>query len=379
MRQVSLKKCCLIQSYKRELKKMRKQKNDFYSSTIEEFFAGKDSMMEMAKIISYDRERLVAKVYTLTSKQYKNDVPVFFPSMHLNTGIISPPAVNSTSFLFWGADRQPYLLPIQFNVPTISVKNGVNTLNASPSFIDQLLSLKNIQGGEHLFRSLGGGYVFLKNTGDVELGTSRLHRMSLIEKDGALDILNERIKAEVGNSRIYLGPLSMDSNKDMRSHFNFQFDETSNKSDQLVPLSDEEILQKLLDDHIDGVQLEETPKIFNYQFGHVLDEHGEIERDEKDGSELFSKQQLKKENASRTEQVSKEGRKVIVVKNNENEIEISYSANEVMIKKEMMVEGVAKTTHIEINEQGEIVCGKDGKTYDLMPVLKWFYEERLQE
>src|SRR4051812_21944292 len=107
-----------------------RQKNDYYSETIGEFFKDKDSVMEMAKIIEYDKERLVARVYTMSSQQYRNDVPVFFPSMYLNTGSFSPPVKNSTSLLFWGPDRQPFLLPIQLTVPNITVTNGITKLNA---------------------------------------------------------------------------------------------------------------------------------------------------------------------------------------------------------------------------------------------------------
>ena len=152
--------------------------NSFYRKTIEMMFEGKDSILELAKVLKYDPERQVCRIYTLTSTQYKDDVPLYFSSLYQNTGVISPPVEGSTSMVLWGPDRQPFLLPVQITTPYIQVEKAVAKLNASPTIIDKMLTLQNIQGGEHLIRSLGGAYMFLKNLGDVELGTHRLHRLS---------------------------------------------------------------------------------------------------------------------------------------------------------------------------------------------------------
>lgn len=353
------------------------QKNDYYSDTIEEFFAGKDSVIEMAKIINYDKERLVAKVYTINSQQYRDDVPVFFPSMYLNTGIISPPVIGSTSLLYWGPDRQPFLLPVQLTVPSVSVVNGVTKLNASPGLYDEILSLKNIQGGEHLLRSMGGAYLFLKNIGEIELGTSRLHRLTLSEKDGALDLVSQRIRAEVGNARFYFGPASIDSNVDNRTNFFLEIDENSDETSQMPTIDDNTLLDSVMNNKMDTINLVPTPKIFTQQMVHVLGEEGVAETDEVDGTELFSKSELNKNGAIRTETLSKGGRKVIRTSLGGSQTDIIVSPSEVKIVQQRIVDGVNNSTHIGINSTGQIICSQNGAEYDLMPMLKWFYEERV--
>jgi hypothetical protein len=352
------------------------QKNDYYSEKIAEFFANKDSIIEMAKIISYDKERLVARVYTISSQQYRDDVPVFFPSMYLNTGIISPPVIGSTSLLYWGPDRQPFLLPVQLTIPNVSITNGVTKLNASPGFYDEILGLKNIQGGEHLIRSMGGSYLFLKNIGEVELGTSRLHRLTLSEKDGAFDLVSQRIRAEVGNARFYFGPASMDSNVDTRTNFFLEFDENADETSQMPTIDDNTLLDSVLNNNMDSVSLVPTPKIFTQQMIHVLGEEGVAETDEVDGTELFSKSELNKAGAIRTETLSKGGRKVITTSLGDTQTDVIVSPSEVKIVQQRLVDGVANSTHIGINSIGQVVCSQNGVEYDIMPMLKWFYEQR---
>ena len=125
-------------------------KNDYYRQTLDQIYSLKDSVIELAKVIEYDSARQVARVYTMTSGQYKDDVPVHFPSLYQNSGIISPPVKDSTSMLIWGADRQPYLLPVQITTPAVQVNQGLTNINASPSLIDALLTLQNIKGGDCL-------------------------------------------------------------------------------------------------------------------------------------------------------------------------------------------------------------------------------------
>lgn len=357
---------------------MVRTKNSFYSTTIDELHRDKDSIIEMVKVISYDSERLVAKIFGLSSKKYYDDVPVFFSAMFLNTGIISPPVPNSTSLLFWGPDRQPFLLPIQFIIPSVKVTNGVNKLNASPSARDRLKSLENIQPGEHLLRSLGGAYVFLKNMGDIEMGTSRLHRVSLTEKDGALDMILERLRGSIGNSNLYFGPASMDSNDDPRTHLYFALDEFSDISEQIEDMEEENLIDSVLQGDTDNIPLVETPKLAEYQIGHVLDEEGSAVLDAKDESELYSSSTINKGEYNRTETLSKKGRKSVTASGPEGKTTVTQSSTEVLVEHEHMVDGESHTTTIGISEDGNIVCGKDGESYDLMPMLKWFYEERTQ-
>jgi hypothetical protein len=270
------------------------------------------------------------------------------------------------------------LLPIQLTVPNVAVVNGVNKLNASPGYYDEVLSLKNIQGGEQLIRSLGGAYIFLKNMGEVEIGTSRLHRLALSEKDGAFDLSVQRIREEIGNSRIYFGPASIDSNVDTRTNFFFELDENSDETSQMPTIDDNTLLENVLNDTTDSINLVPTPKIFTIQAGHVFNAEGEVELDEQDGTELFLKQELIKDGARRTETISKQGRKVVTTSFEDSETQIEVSHSDVWIRHQRTVDGIEKSTHIGINSAGQIVCSQDGKEYELMPMLKWFYEQRTE-
>jgi hypothetical protein len=351
-------------------------KNSYYSSTIEQFYTDKDSVMEMAKIVHFNPERLVARVYTLTSKQYRDEVPVFFPSMYLNTGIITPPVVGSTSLLFWGPDRQPFLLPIQLTVPNRFVEEGISRLSASPGFMDKLLSLKNIQGGELLFRALGNSFLFLKNSGDVELGTSRLHRIHLSTQDGAFNLSNDRIRADVSNSHFYFGPKSEGNYNDLRNHFYFEMSETADNSAELATTDNEELLNNLMNDQLDTITLQKEKKISVTQYGHVFDEEGELVVDASDGTELFHHQVMKKDEIQTVTQLSKGGRKLFSTTNGNRTTTVEISPEIALVSTDRMVNGKILTSEIGIDNNGNIFCAKDGKKYDLWEMLTWFYENR---
>ena len=351
------------------------KKDKFYSETIDSFYRGKDSIIEMGKIVSYDKERLVARVYTLTSKQYLEDIPVMFPAMHFNTGMISPPVKNSTGMILWGADRQPFLLPVQYIIPSQSVKDGVNTTNASPAVFDDLLTLRNVESGEHLMRSLGGAYVFARNNGEIEFGTPHLH-ICRITPDGTLELIVDRIKTEIGNSWFYFGPTSVEGTEDDRTRIAFEFDESTDETKQLPNLNDKEFLEAIMNDRDEEIELEPTPKLLRYQMGHVYNEMGDIQIDNEDGSELLSKSVLEKDDHTRIVTVSKSGRKVVHTSKPGIETEVITSASELDMIQRRVVDGEVETTHIGINEDGNIFCTKNEKSFDLFPMLEWFYEQR---
>ena len=350
--------------------------NPYYTSVISELKSGKDSNIEMAKILTYDSERLVAKIYTITSKQYIDDVPVFFPSLYMNTGIISPPAIDSTSLLFWGPDRQPFLLPIQLVMPNANVTNGLTKMNASPSSFDKLLTLQNIQSGEHLIRALTGAYLFIKNNGQIELGTNKMHQLSLDEKNGAFKTSVERTLHSSGGSQFYLGPASLQGKSDMRNHLYFDMNESADRTKRIETIENSELLERVMQDEIDNIPDVEPAKIYVKQMGHVFNEEGALKYDPADGSELFSEKVLEKGDVTRTETLSKRGTKRIKLDSPSSKVEVELGLDKVRITKELLVDGEAKKTEILIDEQGNIVCEQNGKRYELMPVLEWFYENK---
>lgn len=352
-----------------------RNRDSYYHRKIEELTGGKDSVMEPAKILDYDSKRLVAHVYTVNSKQYKKDVPVLFSSMFLNTGHISPPSKNSTSLLYWGSDRQPYLLPLQLNIPNAEVHRGLTKLNASPSIYDDLLSIENIQGGEQLLRSIGGAYLFLKNLGEVELGTNYLHRIALNQSRGAFEAGVERLDFNVSNNPLYLGPLSRESREDNRTHFSLQLNESSLESDALPDMGDKELIDQVLSKHLEPIELQDVDPIIDWQMVHVTDED-EVVYDEEDGTELSERKKLSKDGIVHEFTTSKGGRSVNSLKEGDNETSVVQTPYKIEMTHEHVIDNEKRTAKIAINEEGKIVCEEDGQSYDLMPMLKWFYEER---
>lgn len=346
---------------------------NYYTGVIDNFYKNKDSVLEMAKILSYDSSLLTANVYTMTSNLAVNNVPVLFTSMNFNNGIISPPAINSTSLLFWGPDRQPFLLPMQINVPNVTVQNGVQQVSASPGYADALLTLENIQPGEHLIRSDGGAYILLKNNGELAMGTSSLHRMALNESNGSFDGIVERINFGIGTNHLYFGPASMADNSDSRTHFYFNMKETTNEIDLLPNIDDTTLLDQVLNKNTDYIALADTVPIMTTQMGHVFDANNNPINDDQDGTELFSQKTITKNDVTITEQISKGGRIYVKSANSNGSMETSFTPMDAKITRTTTVNGVVKNTQIEITNDGKILCGDETGSYDLLPILKWYY------
>jgi hypothetical protein len=179
-----------------------------YATKIEELSKGKDSIFEPCTVMEYDPQTMLAKVYGVNSRQMRDNVPVLFPAMYLNSGIISPPVKEATGMLFWGSENQPYLMPGYFLPPAYQQDGSTTTFSSSPKRIDDSFDLSAIEGGEHLFRSHGGAYIFLKNLDEVEIGTGKLHKLALHGSDGTLETIAERTVQDIGGYRSYNGPFS---------------------------------------------------------------------------------------------------------------------------------------------------------------------------
>ena len=350
-------------------------KDAHYTRVIRELNADKDSIIEFAKVIEYDPERMVVRLYTMTSRQYLDDVLLLFPSMYQNTGIISPPAINSTGILIWGAERQPYLLPVQYTIPKVTIEESRRIMNASPGMINELLTLKNVQPGEHLIRSLAGSYVYAKNTGDVEMGTPQLYRLSLSAKDGSLSSAIERVHMNVGGNLFYFGPVSPQDNTDTRTRQFMRMYEHTDES-QFLPeeVDDNSLLENALNGNILSVELEEKEPIFVTQKGHVFTNEEDIVFDEIDDTELFQEDIMQKDGAYMIERLSKGGRKSYRFGSDGNVTEVSFSPSRVDITQMNGTEAVNLSV-----ANGQVLIRQGEEEYDLLPMLKWFYEQRSGE
>lgn len=180
--------------------------NTHYEQVSNILNTAKDSIFEPCKIVDFDTKRLMAKVTTVNSKQTRDDVPVLFPSLFMNTGIITFPVKDSNGLLLWGADKEPYVLPAQFLIPTKNTENGVVKPNASPGQYEKILTLENMEPGEVLVRALGGCQLVIRNLGEIELATPKMHRLSLFEIDGSLEQIVERTRSRVSGFSSYNGP-----------------------------------------------------------------------------------------------------------------------------------------------------------------------------
>jgi hypothetical protein len=237
-----------------------------YARKLTELNKGKDSVFEPCTVLEYNSDTMLARVYGTNSKQTKNDVPVLFPAMYLNSGIISPPMKESTGLLFWGSENQSYLMPGYFLTPIFQSDGTNKFFTASPKRIDSSFDLSAVEGGEHLIRSHGGAYIFLKNLDEVELGTSKLHRLSLHGSDGSLEEIVERKAVDIGGYRSYNGPVS-DTNHD---HL------IKTDIDDTLPqwngtLDDKALIAEILTTHATNDNASAFSPIYTSQMGNVYD------------------------------------------------------------------------------------------------------------
>lgn len=197
---------------------MAETTNSYYDKLTEGMGSKTDSVFEPCRVVSFDPKTLLATVYGIRTKQMKKNVVVLFPSLFLNTGIISFPVKNSTGLIFVGADNESYMVSGQYTLPSKEAENSVMKSNAAPSQYDELLSLENIEPGEHLIRSLGGAQVYARNTGEVEIATGKMHRLSLNELEGTLEQVFERIKENIGYSEKFDGTYDPINSDDSDEH-----------------------------------------------------------------------------------------------------------------------------------------------------------------
>lgn len=262
--------------------------NEYYSRLNGIINANKDSIFEPCKILDFDMQRMVGTVQFINSKQKREDVIILFPALFLNSGIIAPPPRNVTALAFWGADRVPYVLPAQYILPDVTVENGSMKQNASPSKFDSTLDLSNIQLGEIMLRSLGGSYVFVKNMGEIEIGTQKLHRLTLSESDGSFNVHVDKTTLQVGGLKSALGEyVKKDGTKTNDQAYVL---EAKTKVPQIVTeLTDKEFAQAVLSNNSTGINIEEGTDELKIQALNVFDDEDNKEKSDDDGSELLLK------------------------------------------------------------------------------------------
>lgn len=192
--------------------------NDYYESLVKQLGVDKDASFEPCKVLEFDPKTLQAKVLGMRTKETKENVIVMFPSFYLSTGIISFPVPGSFGTVLVGPENTNYMLPAQYYLPTKKSINNLAITDASPGQFDFLLKLENLEPGEHLLRSLNHAQIFLSNSGEIELLTKKLNRLSLNDIDGSLETVVERQRKFMGYSNWYSGPHETDEEKTLYEH-----------------------------------------------------------------------------------------------------------------------------------------------------------------
>lgn len=257
-----------------------------YGKLYERMSQNKDSIFEPCLIIRYDPEYVTAYVYCLTSQQYRENVPVLFPSMAFNRGMISPPAAQSTGLLFWGADRQAFLMPAQFIPSSYIQKDGRPVKTGSPSLIDNSFTLRNIEGGEHHISSLNGAFMHVKNIGDIELGTPSAYLFRLSESQKSAELVCPRFhQKHRGYEKLHTSSI----------HDLPVLTEKMYPPRQLAEENSDMLLQAALNGTFMDVVSESGDPYWVREVGKIA-ENGVAQTSDVDGSALFKREVLKKNN-----------------------------------------------------------------------------------
>lgn len=363
--------------------------NPYYDKLINNVGSSDDSIFEPCRIEEVNMKTLMAKIYGTRSKQTKENVIILFPSLFMNSGIISVPAIKSFGLSFVGSDNETYLVPGQFIPPKKNVQNNKIKSNGSPAQYDKLLTLENIEPGEHLIKSLSGAQVYLRNTGEIELSTSKLHRLSLSEIDGALEVLLERERKYIGFYEYYNGAYEENVEEDSTFH---HIRETIYEKIPIWEsdnaLSDSQI--KMIADAEGDISsffplIRPVYNLYEMQKANVFDHQGKKKKSLVDDGELYSEEFWRNsEGKMRVHQsYSKEGalRRVSLDSDTEENVEIIHERDNFSvtlsnpelvsrfeIKKDRTLLQV-KDTKISIEKDGDIEIDLEGDVYSFKELI----------
>lgn len=289
---------------------MAESVNQHYEKLLENMNADKDSIFEPCRVLDFDTKTLMATTRGIRSKSVKKNVITLFPSMFMNTGLITFPVKESVGLCFLGIDGESYLLPTQFFPPVKSTQDSSVSSNASPGQLDELLSLENVEPGELLLRSLGGAQVYIRNTGEVEMATSKMHRISLSEIDGSMETVLEKSREYIGFFESFNGVHeNADGEKEHHIFTNYFEGVPEWDTDEVLP---DEVIKSILEgadinDFVDSIA--DHRPIAKTQKVNVYDDNGVKKVSSVDGAELFYDFDLFREfgDGAFTATLSKEG------------------------------------------------------------------------
>lgn len=217
---------------------MSETHNEYYEKVVSNLNSGKDSMFEPAEVVSFDRDTFTITAFGLRSQQTKENVILTFPSFRLDTGIINIPVNGTTGMIFVGPDNENFFLPIQYHLPTNETEVGKDIKkNASPVRLEKYATVNELEQGETMIKNLSGTQLWFKNSGEVEISTSKMHRLSLDAITGQLELTAESSKANIGYSKFYNGTVKNSATEKLEHFIGLEMHDTVPDWRQSEPVS----------------------------------------------------------------------------------------------------------------------------------------------
>lgn len=161
--------------------------DQYYAQIEQQLRANKDSIFEPCEIRNFDTKTMTAEVFFVRSKQTRKNTIVLFPAFFQDSGIFSVPLDGTKALAFWGADNQAFVFPVQFNLPSVTVENGLTILDATTQVSDSSTSLEFLTPGEYYIKSPAGSYVYMDALKDIEIGTESFRFLRLTNDEGVLE------------------------------------------------------------------------------------------------------------------------------------------------------------------------------------------------
>lgn len=161
--------------------------DQYYSQIEQQLRANKDSIFEPCEIRNFDTKTMTAEVFFVRSKQTRKNTIVLFPAFFQDSGIFSVPLDGTKAMAFWGSDNQAFVFPIQFNLPSVTVKDGVTQLDSTTQSSDSSTALDFLSPGEYYIKSPAGSYIYMDALKDIEIGTESFRFLRLTNEEGVLE------------------------------------------------------------------------------------------------------------------------------------------------------------------------------------------------
>lgn len=159
---------------------------DYYSLVEAKLKEGKDSIFEPCEIRNFDTSTMTAEVFFVRSKQTRKNTVVLFPAFFQDSGIFTVPLDGTKAIAFWGADNQVFVFPVQYNLPSVVVDDGVTKLDSTTKNSDSTTALDFLTKGEYLIKSPAGSYLYMDALKNIEISTESFRFIRIEDGSGMM-------------------------------------------------------------------------------------------------------------------------------------------------------------------------------------------------